>query len=44
MYKQALLKKTMTGAATPNKNAMSVRFSAKSKLKRVIALAIVFFI
>lgn len=33
MYKQALLKKTMTGAAMPNKNAMSVRFSAESKLK-----------
>lgn len=33
MYKQALLKKTTTGAAMPNKNAMSVRFSAVSKLK-----------
>lgn len=33
MYKQALLNITMTGAAMPNKNAMSVRFSAESKLK-----------
>lgn len=33
MYKQALLNITMTGAALPNKNAMSVRFSAESKLK-----------